>query len=180
MRPCGECQLCCKLFPVPLLEKPAGAWCRHSCAAGCAIHASRPEVCRQYDCYWRDHNDVPDNCRPDRIGVVVTEAGNVSVNGHSLPVVTFQEDLAGAARGPEAAGLLAQFVRRGFAVLVVHGLTARTEFDRARYPGVSAEDIEAALLHAISQDADELRRLGAVDDSYHKMTFDEAVAACRR
>ena len=79
MRPCGECQLCCKLFPVPVLEKPAGAWCRHSCAAGCAIHASRPEVCRQYDCYWRDHDDLPDNCRPDRIGVVVTEAGNVSV-----------------------------------------------------------------------------------------------------
>ena len=49
---------------------------------------------------------------------------------------------------------------------------ARTEFDRARYPGVSAEDIEAALLYEFSQDADELRRLGAVDDSYQRMTFD--------
>ena len=76
--------------------------------------------------------------------------------------------------------MLARFVRRGFAVLVIHGLEARTEFDRARYPGVSAEDIEAALLYEISQDAEELRRLGAVDDSYQKMTWDEAVAACRR
>lgn len=180
MRSCGECQLCCKLFPVPVLGKPAGEWCRHSCAGGCAIHGSqRPEVCLQYDCYWRDHDEVPDACRPDRIGIVVTEAGNVSVDRRSLPVVTFQEDSAGAAKGPEAARLLARFVRRGFAVLVIHGLEARTEFDRGRYPGVSAEDIEAALLYEFSQDADELRRLGAVDDSYRKMTFDEATALCR-
>ena len=167
MRPCGDCRLCCKLFPVPVLEKPAGEWCRHSCAGGCAIHGQgQPEVCRQYDCYWRDHDDLPDNCRPDRIGVVITEAGNVSASGHNIPVVTFQEDFAGAANGPEGAWLLARFVRRGFAVLVIHGLEARTEFDRDRYPGVSAEQIEAALLYAISQDADELRRLGAIDDSY--------------
>ncbi len=101
MRPCGECQLCCKLFPVPVLEKPAGAWCRHSCPGGCAIHDRRPEICRQYDCYWRDHDDVPDDCRPDRIGVVITELGNVSVDkkeeSFSIPIVTFQEDFAGAA-----------------------------------------------------------------------------------
>ncbi len=202
MRPCGECQLCCKLFPVPVLEKPAGAWCRHSCAAGCAIHASRPEVCRQYDCYWRDHDDLPDNCRPDRIGVVVTEAGNVSVGKEgdsphlperpagccaqmgTVPFFRPRGDLPGRFRrcrgGPAAARLLAHFLRRGFAALVIHGLMARTEFDRARYPGVSAEDIEAALLYEFSQDADELRRLGAVDDSYQRMTFDEARAACRK
>jgi hypothetical protein len=181
MRPCGDCRLCCKLFPVPVLEKPAGEWCRHSCAGGCAIHGlGPPEVCRQYDCYWRDHDELPDGCRPDRIGVVITEAGNVGVGGHNIPVVTFQEDFAGAAKEPEGSQLLARFVRRGFAILVIHALGARTEFDRDRYPGVSAEQIEAALLYEISQDADELRRLGAVDDSYQKMTLDEARAACRK
>jgi hypothetical protein len=181
MRPCGECRLCCKLFPVPLLDKPAGTWCCHSCAAGCAIHGpQQPEICRQYDCYWRDHDELPAECRPDRIGVVVTEAGNVSVGGHFPPVVTFQEDSAEAARGQEAGRLLDRFVQQGFAVLVIHGLESRLEFDRARYPGVSAEAIESALRHELSQDAGELRRLGAVDDDYRMLTLDEAAAACRR
>ena len=181
MRPCGECQLCCKLFPVPVLDKPAGEWCRHSCAGGCAIHGPRqPEVCRHYDCYWKDHDDLPDECRPDRIGVVVTEAGNIMVEGHFLPVVTFQEDFADASRGIEAARLLERFVCDGFAVMVIHGLQSRLEFDRARYPGVSDEMIEAALRYELSQDADELQRLGAVDGSFRKLSIDEALAACRK
>jgi hypothetical protein len=164
MRPCGECRLCCRLFPVPLLEKPAGAWCRHSCAAGCAIHGpQQPEICRQYDCYWRDHSELPEACRPDRIGVVVTEAGTAMVGTHFLPVVTFQEDSAGAARGADAAAMLDCFVQQRFAVLVICGPESRMEFDAARYSGVSAEAIEAALHYEFSQDADELRRLGAVD-----------------
>ncbi len=181
MRPCGECRLCCKLFPVPLLNKPAGQWCRHSCAGGCAIHGpQQPEVCRQYDCYWRDHDETPEVCRPDRIGIVVTEVGQVMVGWRFLPVVTFQEDIAAAAGAPEASRLLDWFVRRGYAVLVIHGSQSRLEFDRERYRGVSAEEIEAALRYELSQDADELQRRGAVDDSFQRMTFDEAAAACRK
>jgi uncharacterized protein len=189
-RPCSECRLCCKLFPVPLLQKPAGAWCRHSCAAGCAIHSDnaakeansaegdspvladpragtvpsrQPEVCRQYDCYWRDHDELPEQWRPDRIRVVVTEAGTVMVGTRFLPVVTFQEDFADAARGAMAAAMLDRFVQQGFAVLVICGLESRLEFDHARYPDISDEAIEAALRYELSQDADELRRLGAVE-----------------
>ncbi len=181
MRVCGECQLCCKLFPVPVLDKPAGKWCRHSCAGGCAFHGPRqPEVCRQYDCYWRDHDELPDACRPDRIGVVVTEAGNVTVAGYFLPVVTLQEEFEDAGCGIEAAQLQERFVRDGFAVMVIHGPKSRLEFDRTRYPGVSEELIEAALRYELSQDADELRRLGAVDGSFQKLSFDEARAACRK
>jgi hypothetical protein len=180
MRPCGDCRVCCKLFPVPRLEKPAGEWCRHSCASGCAIHARRPEICRRYDCYWRDHDELPEECRPDRIGVVVTEAGSVMIGHYFLPAATFQEDFAGAAQAAEAARLLEWFVGQGFAVLVIHGLDSRLEFDRARYAGVSAEEIEAALRYELSRDADELQRLGAVDASYRKMSLDEATAACRK
>jgi hypothetical protein len=181
MRVCGECQLCCKLFPVPVLDKPAGQWCRHSCAGGCEIHGPRqPEICRQYDCYWRDRDELPDAWRPDRIGVVVTEAGNVTVEGHFLPVITVQEDFEGAAEGIEAAQMLNRFVQEGFAVLVIHGLTSRLEFDRTRYAGVSDEMIEASLRYELSQDADELRKLGAVEDSFRTMSLDEALAACRK
>ena len=32
-RECGSCSLCCKVYNVPEIEKPAGKWCRH-CTPG--------------------------------------------------------------------------------------------------------------------------------------------------
>jgi hypothetical protein len=180
MRACDDCRLCCKVFPVPVLQKPAGTWCRHTCASGCAIHGPRtPEICRQYDCYWREHDRLSEAWRPDRIGIVVTEAGSVSVGQRLLPVVLMQEDFVAASRGDAGLALLDYFVSRGFAVMVIHGLDARIEFDRARWPGISTDEIEAALCYELSQDADELKRLGAVGDEYRPLTRDEAEAACR-
>ena len=69
--------------------------------------------------------------------------------------------------------------RRGLAVMIIRGLEARIEFDRARWPGISADDIEAALRYELSQDAEELKRLGAVGDEYRPLSRDEAEAACR-
>ena len=38
-RECGACTLCCKVFDVPVLEKPAGQWCKHCLPGrGCGIH----------------------------------------------------------------------------------------------------------------------------------------------
>jgi hypothetical protein len=152
---------------VPALDKPAGDWCRHACAAGCAIHGpTTPEICRRYDCYWREYDGLPEAWRPDRVGVVVTEAGNVTVGYRILPVVCLQEDFAGASRSDAAVGLLDYFVARGFAVMVIYGMQARIEFDRAFWPGISSDEIEAALRYELAQDAEELKRLGAVGDDY--------------
>ncbi len=194
MRSCGDCRLCCKVFPLPLLAKPAGEWCRHVCAVGCAIHGpGKPDVCCQYDCYWREHDALSEAWCPDRIGIVVTEAGSVTVGYRLLPVVLFQEDCSvgvslangsfepasEASLGDAVRGLLDHFVSRGVAVMIIHGLDARIEFDRARWPGISADDIEAALRYELSQDAEELKRLGAVGDEYRPLSRDEAEAACR-
>ncbi len=180
MRPCGDCRLCCKVFPVPVLRKPAGEWCRHAGECGCAIHGpSMPEICRQYDCYWREHETLSESWRPDRIGIVVTEAGNVTIGYRLLPVVIVQQETAEAGVGDAARELLAHFVALGFAVMMIHGLAARIEFDRAQYPDITADEIEAALRYELSQDAAELKRLGAVDDGYRPLTADEAAAACR-
>jgi len=137
------------------------------------------DICRQYDCYWREHDALPETWRPDRIGIVVTEAGNVSVGYRVLPVVLFQEDFVAASRGAAAREMLAHFVRLGVAVMIIHGLDAQIEFDRARYSGISTADIESALRYELSQDAEELKRLGAVGDEYRPLSRDEAEAACR-
>ena len=178
MRPCGDCRLCCKIFPLPVLDKPAGAWCRHICADGCAVHGPRMlDVCRLYDCYWREHEALSKSWRPDRIGIVVTEAGCVAVGHRLLPVVIFHEDSAD--EGTAARELLDHFLHRSMAVMIVRGSEGRIEFDPARWPGVSAGDIEAALRYELSQDAEELKRLGAVGDEYRPLSRDEAMAACR-
>ncbi len=180
MQPCGECRLCCKLFPVPVLDKPADIWCRHTCTAGCAIHGpAQPEICRQYDCYWRDRDELPAKFRPDRLGLVATEAGSVFVEPHSLPVVTIVEEVAGAGRAPTAAEFVDRLIAQGVAVMVIHGPTARIEYDTTRYPGISATSIEIALRHALSQDADELKELGAVASDYRALSLEEAERLCR-
>jgi hypothetical protein len=52
-RSCGTCSLCCYVYSVPELNKPAGHWCIHSkLGLGCGIHAIRPPACSQFLCTW--------------------------------------------------------------------------------------------------------------------------------
>jgi hypothetical protein len=52
-RVCGACSLCCKLPQIEPLEKPAGKLCSHCNAGnGCSIYGSRPQVCRDFSCFW--------------------------------------------------------------------------------------------------------------------------------
>jgi hypothetical protein len=65
-RACGSCTLCCKLFPVPELEKPAGRWCQHIAQGrGCGIHETRPPVCRAFWCQWIENPDLGPEWKPE-------------------------------------------------------------------------------------------------------------------
>lgn len=72
-RNCGECTLCCKLLPVPELEKLAGARCAHHRAhKGCAIYKKRPLSCRVWSCEWLNGGDMAAGLsRPDRAHYVI-------------------------------------------------------------------------------------------------------------
>ena len=171
MRRCGECRLCCNVFPLPALEKPAGVWCRLLGPGGCTVHdAGQPEVCSQYACYWLEHESLPEESRPDRIGLVVTESGTVAVGGHVLPVLVINLLEPDSDRSPAAKSMLDGFLAAGMAALLLHGPDMRIVYDRARYAGISPDDIEAAFRHERSQDAEELRRLGAVGESFQPLT----------
>ena len=124
-----------------------------------------PEVCRRYDCFWREH-ELDESWRPDRTGVVVTESGSVTNGHHLLPVVLFEEDFPRATAGRAAQEMLDHFISRGFAVMIIHGLEARIEFDQLRYPGVSSGEIEIALRYELLQDAEALKQLGALGDDF--------------
>jgi hypothetical protein len=72
-RACGTCTLCCKVFDVPELEKPAGEWCRHcSPGRGCGIHATRPDHCRSFHCLWMTQGWLGPEWKPERSKMVLT------------------------------------------------------------------------------------------------------------
>jgi hypothetical protein len=77
-RQCGGCSVCCKVLPIDTAEiqKQAGISCRHSVkGSGCAIHETRPQVCRAYYCGWMSMPDLGDDWRPDKSGVFISAPG---------------------------------------------------------------------------------------------------------
>jgi hypothetical protein len=155
------------VFPLPALDKPAGRWCHLLGPGGCTVHdLGQPEVCKQYACYWLEHEALPDQSRPDRLGMVVTESGTVPVGGYRLPILVINLVLPDSDRSPAAQAMIGGFVAAGKAALLLHGMDMRIVYDRTRYAAITPEDIEAAFRHERSKDAEELRRLGAVDESF--------------
>ena len=71
-RGCGDCTLCCTVMAIdkPEIQKEAGVTCRH-CVGGCTIYETRPPLCRDYHCGWRQLPILDDSWRPDRSGVFV-------------------------------------------------------------------------------------------------------------
>jgi Fe-S-cluster containining protein len=87
-RSCGPCTLCCTLLRVDELRKLGGTPCRELRAApaapGCAIHATRPAICRAYACLWLS-GGLEEDDRPDRLGAVLdvaTEGGVTRLRVH--------------------------------------------------------------------------------------------------
>ena len=71
-RVCGGCTLCCKLLPVPDLQKPAGVRCKHQrTGKGCTIYATRPFACRTFACRWLADRETAGLPRPDRAHYVI-------------------------------------------------------------------------------------------------------------
>ena len=70
-RRCGPCSHCCSVLRVDELGKRAGLDCVHQRGEqGCAIHATRPSICRSYHCLWLQ-GGLEDDERPDRTGGLV-------------------------------------------------------------------------------------------------------------
>ncbi len=176
-RTCGACRLCCKLFPLPVLEKAAGQWCRFVSRQGCSIHnGGRPQVCREYACYWLDHVYLPEWYRPDRLAIVVTDWGHVAVGGELLRVLLFHQSHRLASGRAKAQAMLADVIARDMVAMLVCGQEVEIVYDRVRYPSLSAREIEVALRYEQSQGAEELRRRGVVAADFRPLTRAEAEA----
>lgn len=81
-RECGTCSMCCKIPSIEELSKPAETWCQHcKPGKGCMIYENRPEVCREYICYWLMAEDVvPDWMKPSESRILLDET-TITRNG---------------------------------------------------------------------------------------------------
>lgn len=158
---------------MPVLKKPAGVWCQFNCASGaqggssggCSVHGpALPAVCRQYDCYWREY-ELADDLRPDRLGLVITEAGNLAV-GYDFPPVLVLHPIDAAAPNANAEQVLRDLVGQGFVAVSVNGHDAKFHFDPSQYPSLTELQIETALRQMFANDARELKQLGAASKDY--------------
>ncbi len=73
-RSCGTCIACCVIphIDTPELKKPVDTQCANCTGTGCAIHASRPEICRSFECGYKRLIGMPPEARPDRCGAMIT------------------------------------------------------------------------------------------------------------
>jgi hypothetical protein len=63
---CGPCTMCCKVYEVPVVEKPAGKWCTHcKPGRGCGIWETRPQFCRDFHCRYIVDPNLGPQWRPD-------------------------------------------------------------------------------------------------------------------
>ena len=71
-RACGGCTLCCKIYALPIFDKPAGKWCEHCTPGkGCGIYSARPNPCRSFQCMWTVAAALDEKWRPDNAGFVI-------------------------------------------------------------------------------------------------------------
>lgn len=73
-RECGDCSMCCKLPGIdhPEIGKPAGKWCsKWDKNTQCAIYLNRPSLCREFNCLFVLHYNLPEKLRPSKCGVVM-------------------------------------------------------------------------------------------------------------
>jgi len=78
-RECGECTVCCEALHIDdgEFKKPADKACSQMVEkGGCKIYASRPNVCQDWHCAWRFMEQLGDDWRPDRSGILLRSDEN--------------------------------------------------------------------------------------------------------
>jgi hypothetical protein len=74
-RECGSCSMCCKVYNISEINKPAGKWCTHcKPGKGCVIHDALPNQCAEFNCLWRTQETIGPAWKPDQARMVLTSS----------------------------------------------------------------------------------------------------------
>jgi hypothetical protein len=155
---CGDCKLCCKVYPMPIFNKPDKVWCQHAVGSGCGIYDQRPLICRDFVCVWLKSN-LPEKYRPDKCGVIVRIAAEL--NGHYIYVVS--ESYDGAWLRKHAEELISILKESGGICIIVNGDRYCVRWDHERYPNIDPEEAVRSILPS-GKEVERLKSLGAIED----------------
>jgi len=123
-RQCGPCTVCCVELKIdtPELRKKARTACQHLSAAGCGIYAAHPPVCQQFLCGWRLFEEMSDDWRPDRSGILAMRKAphELPVAWQNAPYGVHLVVLGGeaAVQRPAFAGYVTSLLARGIPVFL--------------------------------------------------------------
>ena len=79
MKTCGDCSQCCRVLSLYIDDelKPQGYWCKYCNQPGCSIYTTTiPKSCKDYFCGWLQNEDIPENLKPNRSGIVLEVLDN--------------------------------------------------------------------------------------------------------
>ena len=113
--------MCCRVYAIPQLDKPAGKWCQHcDIGKGCRVYETRPKLCVDYECLWlmsqsRDdpRQRLAPELRPDRSKVVFSTTTDPTI----MAAITMP-GLSDAWRKGPARQLIGTLVKAGIRVSV--------------------------------------------------------------
>lgn len=115
VRPCDGCTVCCTVFGVEEINKPAWDTCPSLNERGCSIYDTRPKHCRGFYCLYQ-HGMGSAMDRPDKLGVVFAPTnGKTEFTGQEE--VQAYEVVPGAFSRGDVVRLAQTFVNKGMLVI---------------------------------------------------------------
>lgn len=105
---CGECTLCCDLFPVKWLNKPANTKCIH-CNLGCKIHDTKEDECKNFECAYLQFKTAHIDLRPDNCKMIFEKVSDEIFYGLQHPDFEFTD---------VAKRQVYSFLQQGFSVIL--------------------------------------------------------------
>ena len=89
---CGTCEVCCRLYSVPSLNKKEYDHCPHcviSKKGSCSIYSKQPKECRNFECAWlkwkKEGQPVEELLKPENSHVMLTSNAQGVVTAHVDP-----------------------------------------------------------------------------------------------
>ncbi|MBV8976725.1 MAG: YkgJ family cysteine cluster protein [Alphaproteobacteria bacterium] len=165
-RVCGGCTVCCSELHIEAaeLKKLAGVRCPNLDGGGlCAIYATRPGTCRDFECGWKLTATLSDAWRPDRSGIVLIPKtkGNPPgfQEGTGVQIVLLRREALGF---PELPGAVAAWVRTRVPLFLTLkapvGLLAASAFLNTLVEGAVRRQDRAALIQVLEEMVEGLSR----------------------
>lgn len=116
---CDGCTLCCTLFPVKWLNKPALKKCMYIRDNGCSIHRDKPNECSDFNCAYAMNKKVDRKFRPDQCGIVFEKLTDDIFFGTIDP----EREIMDTAKRQ-----ISSFLQQGFSVVLAHVRESRNRF----------------------------------------------------